>query len=94
MTRTAPRLTAELLDRSLSVPTTAQVPADLHASIVTTIRESRQAPPQLGNGLAAAFGRLSPPMRVAITMLLLLALIVGLAAVERYRNSERGSTTA
>ena len=89
MTRTAPRLTAELLDRSLSVPTTVQVPADLHASIVTTIRESRQAPPQLGNGLAAAFGRLSPPMRVAITMLLLLTLIVGLAAVGAQLSKQR-----
>ena len=89
MTRTAPRLTAELLDRSLSVPTTVQVPADLHASIVSTVRESRRSGPQPGSGLAAAFGRLSPPMRVAITMLLLLGLIVGLAAVGAQLSKQR-----
>lgn len=81
MTRTAPRLTTELLDRALAVPPSATAPTDLHVSIAATIREVGQSAGPARDGLGASFARLPLPVRLALTMLLLVAFIVGLAAV-------------
>ena len=81
MTRTAPRLTTELLNRSLAVPGTVVAPTDLHASIATSVRSASQSPPPLMSRLAVTFSDLPRPARLAITMLLLLAMVAGIAAL-------------
>jgi outer membrane protein assembly factor BamB/sugar lactone lactonase YvrE len=81
MTRTVPRLTTELLNRSLAVPATVLAPTDLHASIATVVRTAPQSPAPLLRRVAATFSSLPRPARLAITTLLLLAIVAGIAVV-------------
>jgi outer membrane protein assembly factor BamB/sugar lactone lactonase YvrE len=81
MTRTTPELTAVLLDRALALPATREAPADLHASIAAAIRQTPQRPAPLSGRIAATYGGLPRPARIAITAMLLLAIVAGLAAI-------------
>jgi outer membrane protein assembly factor BamB len=81
MTRTAPRLTTELLSRALALPATREAPADLHASIAAAIRQTPQRAAPLSGRIAATYGGLPLPVRIAITATLLLAIVAGLAAI-------------
>lgn len=81
MTRATPRLTTELLNRSLAVPAAALAPTDLHASIVTAVRAAPQSPAPVIRRLAATFDSLPRPARLAITTLLLLAIVAGIVGV-------------
>jgi outer membrane protein assembly factor BamB len=81
MTRTAPRLTIEMLDRALAQPATTEAPADLHASIAAAIRRTRQQPAPWSSRIAAAYGGLPRATRVAVATLLLLTIVAGIAIV-------------
>jgi outer membrane protein assembly factor BamB len=81
MTRTTPRLTPELLNRALALPATTQATADLHASISAAFRQTPQRPAPWNRRITATYGELPRPARIAIAILLLLAIVAGMAAV-------------
>lgn len=81
MTPTSPRLTTELLERALAVPPTLDVPDDMHMSISVAVGQTRQEPTRQTARVAAAYGRLPYLTRIAVVVLVLLALSVGLAVV-------------
>jgi outer membrane protein assembly factor BamB/streptogramin lyase len=81
MTRTAPRLTKELLDRALALPATRAAPADLPASIAAAIRQTPQEPAPWSGQVAATYAGLPRPARLAIAALLLMAIVASIAAI-------------
>jgi outer membrane protein assembly factor BamB len=81
MMRNAPRLTTELLDRALTLPTTLGAPVDLHAAISNAIRQTTQRPAPWSSQVAATYGGLPRGARLAIASLLLLAIVAGIAAI-------------
>jgi outer membrane protein assembly factor BamB len=81
MTPSNPRVTTELLNRALAVPGSTLAPAEVHGSIAAAIRHTRQQPHPLSRRISATFVALPRPVRLVITALLLVALLVGIAAV-------------
>jgi outer membrane protein assembly factor BamB len=81
MTHTTPWLTNELLERALAQPATTEAPAVLHASIAGAIRRTPQEPTPWSSRIAAAYSGLPRATRVAVAVLVLLAIVAGLALV-------------
>jgi outer membrane protein assembly factor BamB len=81
MNQRGPVLTNDLLRRALAVPTATPVPVDLHRSIAAAVRVTRQRPARVGSLMTATFWAQPRPVRLAVTALLVLALVIGLVAV-------------
>ena len=74
-------LSSNLLQAALALPEETTAPADLRGSIAAAIMVTPQRPAPVRARIAAAFTVLPRPVRLAISALLLAALLVGLAAV-------------
>ena len=74
-------LSSDLLQAALALPEETTAPADLRGSIAAAIMVTPQRPAPVRARIAAAFTVLPRPVRLAISALLLAALLVGLAAV-------------
>jgi hypothetical protein len=90
MSRNFPPLTRELLNRSLALPQATLAPADLHDSIAAAVHLTPQQPAPLESRIMAKVVALPRPVRLAMTALLLMALLAGIAAVgaQLLRRSE------
>ena len=90
MSRNLPPLTRELLNRSLALPQATLAPADLRDSIAAAVRLTPQQPAPLESRIMAKVVALPRPVRLAMTALLLMSLLAGIAAVgaQLLRRSE------
>ena len=74
-------LSSDLLQAALALPEETTAPADLRGSIAAAIMVTPQRPAPVRARIAATFTLLPRPVRLAISALLLAALLVGLTAV-------------
>ena len=77
----SPRLTAGLLRSALTVPLRTEAPPQLHESIAAAIWTTPQEPAPLRMRPATSFAALPLAVRLALAVMLLAALLVGLAVV-------------
>ena len=82
-------MTRELLNRSLALPQATLAPADLHDSIAAAVRLTPQQPAPPESRIMAKVVALPRPVRLAMTALLLMSLLAGIAAVGAQSSGDR-----